>query len=68
MKYSLMTAFTFPIQIVLTFMISKSVYQDPFKYLYYSQFAKILISLLYVNLLLDNYDGVMAYGTGVFDI
>jgi hypothetical protein len=68
MKYSMMTAVTFPMQIVLTFLISKKVYDDPFKYLYYSQFFKILISLLYVNLLLYNYDQVMAYGSWVFDI
>jgi hypothetical protein len=38
MKYSFISAISFPIRIILSFMVSKKVYENPFKFMYYCQF------------------------------
>jgi hypothetical protein len=68
MKYSFISAISFPIRIILSFMVSKKVYDNPFKFLYYCQFCCIPLSLIYINLVLFYYDDLMAYNPMLFDI
>jgi MFS transporter, PAT family, solute carrier family 33 (acetyl-CoA transportor), member 1 len=67
MKYSFLSAISFPIEIILSFVISKKVYENPFKFLYYCQFFGIPISFIYINMLLYYYDELVAYDPMLFD-
>ncbi|CAI2367837.1 unnamed protein product [Moneuplotes crassus] len=67
-KYSMISGISFPVRIITFALVTKKVYDNPFKAGYFILFAKVIIDLLSVNLLLWNYDAIQEYDSRIFDI
>ena len=68
MKFSLITGLIFPFEIFTSFYISKYVYENPFKFLYYVQYFGIGLDLIFTNLILANYEMINSHSQGSIDI
>ena len=68
MKYSIMNGLIFPIGIYVNIYFSKIVYQNPFRMSYKTQFTRLIVDIIFVNIFLANYTALNNFSETIFDV